>query len=216
MEEIINEEQLSNQSESKETALKQENLAQEIGENGSSITKFKNFSELEKAYVNLEKEFTKKCQALKDLKQRVGDNAEEKPSAPQYMQEGWVDKVQNFFEQNPTAKQFANEISKVISSDKVLASSENSLELAYEKVKASKFKTNDELVNDQNFVDGYILTNPAIKEKIIGDYLSKIVSNKGVPLMSNYGGGNVMVTPKNKPSSIKEAGDYMVALLNNK
>lgn len=216
MEEIIKEEQPLNQTESKENALTQEeNMAQQIDDNGSSVTKFKNFGELEKAYVNLEREFTKKCQALKDLKNRVSDNAEP-VSAPQYTQEGWVGKVQDFFELNPNAKQFASEISQVLSSDKVLASSENSLEKAYEKVKANHYKTNDELANDSNFIEQYVLTNPVVREKIIGDYLSQVVSNKGVPLMSNFGGGNVMFTPKSKPSSIKEAGDYMVALLNNK
>ncbi len=219
MEELYNGEQLENQTQSKENALTQteeKEVAQGIGETGSLISKFKNFSELEKAYVNLEKEFTKKCQALKDLKAHVSDNAEEKPSAPQYMQEGWVEKVQAFFEQNPQAKQFANDISQLIASDKVLASSENSLELAYEKVKANNYKTNDELLNDPNFMETYIFNNPVVKEKIIGDYLSQVVSKKSVPLMSNFSGGNVMVTPKTKPTSLKEAGDYMVALMNNK
>lgn len=216
MEEIIKEEQPLNQIESKEIALTQEQkMAQQIGDNGSSVTKFKNFSELEKAYVNLEREFTKKCQALKDLKERANDNAEN-ISAPQYTQDGWVEKVQDFFEVNPNAKQFATEISQVLSSDKVLASSENSLEKAYEKVKANHFRTNDELAGDSDFIEKYVLTNPVVREKIIGDYLSKVVSNKGVPLMGNFGGGNVVFTPKSKPSSIKEAGDYMVALLNNK
>ena len=71
-------------------------------------------------------------------------------------------------------------------------------------------------MNDSTFMESYIFNNPAVKEKIIGDYLSQVVSKKSVPLMSNFSGGNVMVTPKSKPTSIKEAGDYMVALMNNK
>lgn len=216
MEEKIIEEQLENSTQGKDNALThEENVALDVESTGSSLTKFKNFGELEKAYVNLEKEFTKKCQALKDLKVRVGDNAEQN-SAPQYMQNGWAEKIQTFFEQNPQAKQFANEISQVLYSDKVLACSENSLEKAYEKVKANNYKTNDELAQDTTFLENYVFNNPIVKQKIIGDYLSQIISKKSVPLMSNFGGGNVMFTPKTKPTSIKEAGDYMVALMNNK
>lgn len=216
MEEIINGEQPKvNITESENGAIMQnEEMAQQKCENGSPLDKFKNFSELEKAYVSLEKEFTKKCQALKELKEQC-DNVE-KPSTPQYLQEGWTEKVKDFFAVTPQAKQFAEEISSVLSSDKVLASSENSLERAYEKVKANNFRTKDEMIKDDSFISNYVLTNGEIREKIINDYLSQVMANKVAPLISNGSGANVMVTPKSKPSSLKEAGNYMLAMMNLK
>ena len=216
MEEIINGEQpKTNFTESENGAIMQENdMAQQKSENGSPLEKFKNFSELEKAYVSLEKEFTKKCQALKELKEQC-DNVE-KTSTPQYLQQGWNEKVKDFFGSNPQAKQFADEISTILASDKVLASSENSLEKAFEKVKANNFKTKDEMINDDNFVNNYVLTNGKIREKIINDYLSQVMANKVAPLISNGSGANVMVTPKSKPSTLKEAGSYMLAMMNLK
>lgn len=216
MEEIKNGEQpKDNFTESENGAIMQkEELAQQKSENGSPLSKFKNFSELEKAYVSLEKEFTKKCQALKELKEHC-DNVETS-STPQYLQEGWIEKVKTFFSTTPQAKQFADEISTVLLGDKVLASSENSLEKAYEKVKANNFKSQDEIIKDDGFISNYVLTNDKIREKIINDYLSQVMANKVAPLISNSSGANVMVTPKSKPSSLKEAGNYMLAMMNLK
>ena len=49
------------------------NLSQDAENGGAvSIQKFKSREELEKAYLNLEKAFTKKCQALSDLEKTAG------------------------------------------------------------------------------------------------------------------------------------------------
>lgn len=224
MENTYNEEQLETLSEAKIDACEHndqqkvelvENGAEILEETGSSINKFKSYQELEKAYVNLEKEFTKKCQALKEMKEQVSDNAT-KQVVPQYELAGWEQKVEKFFENNPNAKQFAMQISNVIKSDKVLARSENSLEKAFDVVKANNFKTREEMLQDEEFVENYILKNSSIKDKVLEEYLSNIMSSKSATLMSGFGGGNVMLTPKKKPTSLKEAGDYMVALINNK
>ena len=177
-------------------------------EQSSLLTKFKDRLELEKAYVNLEREFTKKCQELKSLKENTCDNA----SAPQE-QKNLEQKFNDFLEQNPVAKQFAEEIKNNLDKDKA---GSDSLERAFEKVKANHFKTNEEMLNDSDFVENYVLKNSSITDKIITNYLSTVASNQVTPLMSNFGGGSVMITPKSKPTSLKEAGDYVVALINNK
>ena len=217
MEETKNGEQLENITESKNGAtMQKEEVAQNVEESGS-LNKFKNFSELEKAYVNLEKEFTKKCQALNKLK--AGDNeAPTSTSGNDASPQGFADyeKINKFFEDNPNAKQFADEISTVIKSDKVLAESPNSLDLAFEKVKANHFKTKDEMLVDEDFVENYVLKNDKIKEKILEQYLSGIMSSKTLPIMASPVGANMMITPPSKPKTIKEAGEYMMSLVNNK
>lgn len=175
---------------------------------GSPINKFKNVDNLAKAYASLEKEFTKKCQLIKELEEKsVRDNA----VAPQYTEKDWQERVSVFFESNPKAKRFVEEISSVLSSDKDIACSSNSLELAYSKVLANTYKTNEELMEDENFISEYVLKNKKVKEKIINEYLNEITNKRAVPLMSD-GGGNSSVLSKNKPSNITEAGKLAKAL----
>ena len=219
MEEIKSGEQLESVVNTDENGaiMQRDDMVQDLQQNSSPIKKFKSLDELEKAYVNLEKEFTKKCQALNKLKEDF-DNVSSKQSleqTPEFSQAKLEQSKKEFFEKNPTAKEFADEILSAYDSDK--SSDElDPLEKAYEKVKANHFRTNQELMQDENFVENYVLNNSQVRDRIINDYLSNIMSNKTTPLMSNFSGGSVMITPKSKPSSIKEAGDYMVALFNNK
>lgn len=219
MEEIKSGEQLESVVNTDENGaiMQRDEMVQDLQQNSSPIKKFKSLDELEKAYVNLEKEFTKKCQALNKLKEDF-DNVSSKQSleqTPEFSQAKLEQSKKEFFEKNPTAKEFVDEILSAYDSDK--SSDElDPLEKAYEKVKANHFRTNQELMQDENFVENYVLNNSQVRDRIINDYLSNIMSNKTTPLMSNFSGGSVMITPKSKPSSIKEAGDYMVALFNNK
>lgn len=176
--------------------LKQDVLA------GSKTSKFKTEQDLFKAYESLEKEFTKKCQQLKQLENQSikSDNA----IAPQYMQADWQEKVNNFFEQNPNAKNYVEQISECLSSDKVLASSQNSLEQAYNKVLAQNFKSAEQLINDKEFVNNYVLQNEEIKQIIINDYLAKICNDKQTPLIMNNGGAYTIM-PNSKPKTLQEA-----------
>lgn len=219
MEEIKSGEQLESVVNTDENGaiMQRDDMVQDLQQNSSPIKKFKSLDELEKAYVNLEKEFTKKCQALNKLKEDF-DNVSSKQSleqTPEFSQAKLEQSKNEFFEKNPTAKEFADEILSAYDSDKS-GDELDPLEKAYEKVKANHFRTNQELMQDENFVENYVLNNSQVRDRIINDYLSNIMSNKTTPLMSNFSGGSVMITPKSKPSSIKEAGDYMVALFNNK
>lgn len=200
---LAQEEQETLNSESKNAIL------QDTAKLGSLKGKFKTVESLEKAYENLEKEFTKKCQQLKELESKSeSDNA----NAPQYTLNDWQDKVKEFFNQNPKAKQFVDEISELLSSDKVLASKENSLELAYGKILNDKYQTTEQLVNNEQFLQ-QVINNAVVKEKIINNYLNEITNNKAVPLMGS-GNGNIPLTPNYKPTTLKEAGVVAKALLN--
>lgn len=211
MEQINNGEQLEILKKGEDGANKQseKDMAQNLSETGS-LTKFNSVSELEKAYVNLEKEFTKKCQALNKLQN--SDNDEKKNSSPQNFVD--YEKLNKFFVQNPDAKQFADEILSELESDKVDLG--NSIDRAFEKVKANHFKSNEQILNDADFVENYILNNKTIKDKILSEYLNEIVSNRPTTLMDMSGGANVMLTPVNKPKTIKEAGNYLASIIGNK
>ena len=216
MEEIIHGEQPIFDSENNNDAGSNSKQMVQQNQNGSPLNKFKNAEELSKAYVNLEKEFTKKCQIIKDLEQKQCCDNTNQNLVPQYKMENWNNLVNEFFTKNPLAKQFVNEISNVLLEDETISKSANSLEQAFNKVKLNNFRTNEQLMEDEDFITNFVLTNQTVKDKIIKEYLSQIVSNKNVPLMEGFSGGNVMVSPKQKPKNLKEAGAYMMSLITNK
>lgn len=184
-------------------------------EEGSPIGKFKSVEALSNAYQSLEKEFTQKCQKIKELTEKLDAVENMDLSIPEYQKEGWDQKVKEFFESHPMANRYVAEISEVLSSDEELAKSKNSLEQALTKVLASKFVPYESLACDEEFLTKYIYQNKHISEKIIENYLDSLQTEKALPLISSRGAGTVS-SPIKKPKTIKDAGKVVEAYLKNK
>lgn len=190
-----------------------ENTASETGE-GSLLGKFNNVKDLEIAYENLQKEFTKKCQKLSELEKEMpeknGDN-ENKISPPTKID--WQKEVENFLSQNKLAKENIAEISEEIVKQPTLANSENGLEQALKNVLAKKYKPVNEIIEDENFLKEHIFNNDKIKQKIIEEYLVQITSKKISPLIGEHMGSGISTLPKNKPQTFDEAGALVSRLI---
>lgn len=215
MDEIINENNYQQNGEQPEnisetfSVEEQQNLNTSENLTGSPINKFKSVEALKIAYENLEKEFTKKCQKLKELENVSCENAN---MAPQYETTNWDEKVCEFFSTFPQAKPFAEEISNVIKSDKEIACSNNSLNNAWTKVLASKYRAEDELIKDENFLNKFVYNNPEIADYFINQYLQKIINNKSATVISGNMGSATFSAPAKKPHSIKDAGKMVETL----
>lgn len=188
----------------------EEQLISEAGEqilNGSQ-SKFKDVKSLEQAYLNLQSEFTRKCQRLSELEKSSGDNLLESKNLennkPFYETESWQESVNNFLKQNPNANEFASEIVNEILKDKDLANNPNSLSIAYNKILASKYIPKQNLLEDEDFINNYILTNEKINEKIISNYIKKLNNNIPKVIASSHL-SSVGLTPNKKPTTLEEA-----------
>ena len=188
----------------------EEQLISEAGEqilNGSQ-SKFKDVKSLEQAYLNLQSEFTRKCQRLSELEKSSGDNLLESKNLennkPFYETESWQESVNNFLKQNPNANEFASEIVNEILKDKDLANNPNSLSIAYNKILASKYIPKQNLLEDEDFINNYILTNEKINEKIISNYIKKLNNNIPKVIASSHL-SSVGLTPNKKPTTLAEA-----------
>lgn len=172
--------------------------------NKQGLGKFKNPEELLRAYGELEREFTKKSQRLKELEREA-----EEPFASE---EEWKIAVDKFFERTPSAKPFAKDIANEIISNPQLKKDKNCLDIALTSVLLSRFKTPQELMNDGQFLDNYVLCSDMVKDKIIADYLNGLYDS--APPMTLSRGGLQCVAPARKIKSIEEAGALF--LKNNK
>lgn len=181
---------------------------------GSLMDKFKNVEALQKAYKNLEKEFTIKCQKIKELSDKLSsfDNAEK--LAPKLDEAGLQKDLDNFLQNHPQAKQYEVEISKAVKEDST-ASTENPFETALTKVLTDKILSYDALVTNEDFLSKYIYNNEQIKKTIVDKYLEDIVSNKAMPLITGFSGTGTATSPVSKPKSIFEAGKVAEAYFKN-
>ena len=92
---------------------------------GSPISKFKSAKDLGLAYQNLEKEFTQKCQKVKELTDKLSALENMEKSIPEFEKETWEESVKTFFSSNPLAKDYIAEISEVLLNDEEIAKQSN-------------------------------------------------------------------------------------------
>ena len=163
-----------------------------------SFGKFKNPEELLKAYQELEKEFTKKSQKLSKLEALADGESQG------FDDESFKVAADKFFENTPSAKPFAKDIALKIIEKPELKKDKNCLSVALVQVLIDKFRTPEQLMQDGQFLNDYVLSSSKVKDAIIGAYLKDI--RDGQPPATLSGDGLQCVAPSKKIRSIEEAG----------
>lgn len=177
------------------------NETAETVETENSFGKFKNTEELLKAYNELEKEFTKKSQRLKEM-ERVEIPSEQ--GFPDLKQE-----VDKFFAENENAKVYAKDMALFLEDNPQMLSDKNCLNVALNAVLMNKIVKPEDLVKDEKFLGEFVFSNEDIKKKIVDEYLDGLSTPPEV-LKTN---GQSSIAPPNKPKTIEEAG-WMLRQLN--
>lgn len=158
--------------------------------------KFKNPEELLKAYGELEKEFTRRSQKLKEL-----ESAREEAFKSE---EDWRAAVDKFFEETPSAKAFSKDIANEIIAHPELKKDKNCLSVALTRTLVSKFRTPEQLLSDGQFLNEYVLKSQAVKDAVVAEYLRGV--REGEPPLVLGGGGKQFATSAKSPKTIEEAG----------
>ncbi len=172
----------------------------ESAENRPQNPKFKTYENLEKAYDELQSEFTRKSQELAELKKNSADKAEDTPA---YLKEDWANNVSSFFEEYEFAKDYKNEISKILVEDEKIKYSKNPLSKALLKILSQRAFTPQKMLEDEKFLNEYIYSNQNIKDKIISDYVEQLSSKSTPPLITKSFGSSLAST-SSKPKTLKE------------
>lgn len=134
-------------------------------------------------------------------------------SEPVYKKESWQTKVSSFFASNPEAREYAKEISKIIMNDKHLSLSDNCLDYAYAMAIKSRNIKPASLLEDSDFIN-QITSNSMIKDKIINEYLSGIMSGQtNIKFISGEPNNISPTPPTNKPKNLKDASYILKQML---
>ena len=220
MEEITQDgEQLLEQTTQEDSLIEQaEEVAQitekeaDNGSQESSLGKFKDTQSLLKAYNNLQAEFTKKCQTLSDLKSKV-ENMEQKSSLPIYQRQDWTEKVSDFLNKNKEAQPFAKQIAQTILQDENLSKNESALELAFARVASSKFVLPEKAMEDEKFVENYVLNNDKIKKTVLDLYIKDIQGKKSPSVIGTKAGSSQVLYKTPTATSLSEAKQIVKQML---
>lgn len=162
-----------------------------------NLGKFKNPQELLRAYGELEKEFTRKSQRLKELEIGASENCE-------LSEEKWKEAADKFFEKTPTAKPFAREIASKIMEEPSLKNDKDCFNVALTKVLLDKFRTPEQLMQDGQFLNDYVLSSDKVKSAVIEEYLRTL--RAGQPPKTLADDGLACVSLARKPKTVEEAG----------
>lgn len=162
-----------------------------------NLGKFKNPQELLRAYGELEKEFTRKSQRLKELESGASENCE-------LSEEKWKEAAYKFFEKTPTAKPFAREIASKIMEEPSLKNDKDCFNVALTKVLLDKFRTPEQLMQDGQFLNDYVLSSDKVKSAVIEEYLRTL--RAGQPPKTLADDGLACVSLARKPKTVEEAG----------
>ena len=169
-------------------------------EKGSILGKFKDAESLEKAYENLQKEFTKKCQALSSMQKTI---EETKPKESET----------EFLKNNPEAKEFIDDLNAIVADDKLIENQDSPLKAAWDKYRQENFISKDTLAKDEEFLSKYIYSNDAIKQKILDEYFKQLNLNNIPPMIAKQVGSKSILTKNTKPTTFAEAGDLVKSIL---
>lgn len=165
--------------------------------------KFKDAESLLKAYNNLEAEFTKKSQRLSELEMENLNTTEQQNRLAE------IDKkVDEFVAKFDVVEPFKSTLKATLTNSQDADIAEESFKLI-----AKNYKRAEDFISDSEFLNNYVFSNNEIKDKIIKEYVSKITQNSPIKM---EGGGNIILSKPNLPSTIAEAGKLAKSIIKQK
>ena len=172
------------------------------GSGSKTYGKFKDAEKLFEAYNNLQSDYTKKCQSLACLQKRLESDASKNSFE---IIDTLKTQSEDFFAKNPQSEKLKQEIFSTLQQDKDLIQTQNPFEQAWIKCLKQNFKTKDDLINDPQFLQDYVLTNKNIKDKILNEYFFNIHTQENPTLMSTQKGSQMVLSSRQTPKTLEDA-----------
>jgi len=191
-----------NQMLQQQMAQLQQQMAQPVVNEPQLSVEEQNEKMMEKFYENPSEFFNDlKLQAIEEARKGVDPIIKER----QYQNEvqGVANKYgQDFYNSIPQVQQLVNELGEAETERIGL---ENVYLMARGRSAVAPAPQPQQLVNDPNFLNQYVLNNPQIQQQIIDQYLQGKVSQQPPVVLSNQSGASQPLAQEHKPRSIGEA-----------
>lgn len=179
-----------------------QNLETENSES-SIYGKFKDAKTLLDAYNSLQAEFTRKSQKLAEVQKQFEENAVFSKS----------DSLENILTNETDFEKYKKEVTEILDNDTDLSNLPNKNFVAVKIIKEAERKT-AETLNNQEFIDKYLLSNNKIKDKIITEYLSTLNETQAPPKVITGNSSNIYFSPSlDMPKTLKDAGEILSKML---
>ncbi len=164
--------------------------------NGSiNLGKFKDAESLLKAYNSLQTEFTKKSQRLSEL-----ENSKTEFTREEKINQALKELSDNHNIAQRFAEQIKQNIREVDTDNYLLVAKDELL-----KELSTSYKSAQEYIEDEQFLNQYVYNNPNIRDNIMRDYLTNLTNSNPTRVMSNIS-SSIPVSPPNHPTTIQDAG----------
>lgn len=194
--------------------------------------KFANGEALLKAYTDLQAEFTRKCQKIKELEEaadarRQEVNCQTEESINDISDDPTFDKTEGEEERKIIGSDLIGTEEKIpqIQEDETVTNYKNPLDEKSGKPDSAESVYNgekpqtadiDEQIRlklcDPKFIDEVILNNPEITSRIIATYLTQLAGANSVKTLGKYG-GRMFFSPAKRAKSLAEAREMAEKLL---
>lgn len=170
---------------------------------GSIFGRFKDAKTLLDAYNNLQSEFTRKSQKLAEFQKEYDNFANFKN----------YNNLDDFINDTTDSDKYKKEITEILVNDNEINNLPNKYQVALKIIKEAENKFANNL-NNQEFIDKYVINNENIKSKIINNYLSSLNNIPASPKIISGNPTNIYFSPNtNKPKTISEAGEIFSKML---
>ncbi len=133
----------------------------------------------------------------------------------QTQQESWNNAATEFASQHPDISQYQEQMMQYLEvHPELFDNPQRALEEAYNVASGRYSKPPqvdyNQLMQDENFVNQYILNNQDLVKKVVGQHMQQVNQANTAPNMigsSNAQGGQSIGTPQRRPTSFEEAGE---------
>ena len=156
------------------------------------MDKFNDYDKLLASYSNLEKEFTKKCQELADIKKQSGTSSVEPPQQQTF---------DEFMAQFPEAETFKEQLGQAINNPQY-SESVDAYTRCYFDLLRQNYVSKETLAQDDNFLQQYVLGNKDVVAKLLQKVEPTVLPT---PTVISGNAGAMSVTLPTRPKTIAEA-----------
>jgi len=126
----------------------------------------------------------------------------------------FMNKLAAFEQEHPDLPEYSEQMAEIMRENPELRDHPNGIEIMYNMAKGMNATVQDpkELLNDEEFLSQYVLSNDDIKKQIIEEYLQQVQEGAPPATIGSQPAGSTAMTPPKRPKNLQEAEDMALEM----